>query len=178
MFGILFKPIAELTDRVVCVVFAVAATQIPVYINQYLNVLSGAMTEAQRNYDDLEKRAAELKLSVPQFVEHHLSSQDSIFHASGEHFQAMILRLQMYKEAFEKLSNCSAMEKPFIFYQYYDSVLGEAVQFQPGMPLNQEGFMYALVGVVIALMAMMSIRSTFSSKKEIVTEPVKEKTEV
>ena len=57
MLQTIFSPISKILDRVVCVVSALLFTQIPIYINQYLNVLSGRLGEAKTVYSEMEQAA-------------------------------------------------------------------------------------------------------------------------
>ena len=125
----LFKSFGELLDRVFCIAFALLFAQAPLYIEQYVHVLTGAKTEARISYEDIEKRAASLipPLTVEEFVQHHISSEDKVFQESGKYYQALIIRLKNYEEAFEKLTSASAWEKPFVFFKYADENLRAAM---------------------------------------------------
>ncbi len=162
----LFKSIGELADRLICIAFAIFFAQGPLYIEQYLHVLTGAKTEARIAYEDIEKRAASLipPLSVEEFIAHHLDSEDNVFQESGKHFQEMVVRLKNYETAFEKLTTCSVWEKPFVFIQYADPKLKSAMEFKPGFPFSREGLGYALFGAIAGLIIVSIIRALFSKK--------------
>ncbi|MBX7243168.1 MAG: DUF2937 family protein [Bacteroidia bacterium] len=163
----LLKSIGELADRLICIVFAILFAQAPLYIEQYIHVLTGAKAEARIAYEDIEKRAASLipPLSVDEFISHHLKSEDNVFQESGKHFQEMVTRLKNYEAAFEKLSSCSVWEKPFVFMRYADPALRDALEFKPGFPFSREGLGYALAGAVAGLILVSIIRLLFTGRK-------------
>lgn len=156
-----FRPLGELIDRAVCLLFALAFAQLPLYISQYVDVLTGALTEARINYEDLEKRAASLipPLSVEAFIQHHLDSEDSVFKSSGEHFQEMVNRLHRYEASYQALTTCSLWQKPFVFMQNIDPNLQKALVYKPGLPMNYEGLSYLLAGLLVGLILIMLVRA-------------------
>jgi hypothetical protein len=164
--SLILKPIGQLIDRIVCVAAAILLSQFPAYYLQYQNVLSGALAEAEINYKDIDKRAAELKLTIEEFVQHHLDSSDSVFHSSGEHFQEMLTRYNNYKMAVSRFQEANIFEKPFVLWDYYDERLAEKLEFHWEVPLTTEAGVYALVGIFLALLLMNGIRSFFNPKKK------------
>lgn len=157
---LIIKSIGEFTDRIVCIAVAIFFAQAPLYIEQYIHVLTGAKTEARIAYEDLEKRAASLipPLSVEEFIRHHLESEDKVFQESGKHHQGTLNRLKNYTTAFEKLTTCTAWEKPFVFFRYADPALREALEFKPGFPFSREGAAYALAGAFVGLLIVSALR--------------------
>lgn len=157
----LLRPVLELIDRIVCIVAAIALAQAPLYIEQYVHVLSGALAEAKIAYTDLEKRAASLMppLSVEEFISHHLQSEDEVFQASGKHFQEQVLRYENYQLAYEKLTTCSLLQKPFVFLQYKNDALLQALDFKPGFPFSTEGLVYGLIGALLGFVLVSAIRA-------------------
>ena len=160
-----FRPLYSLIDRIICVVAAIAAMQFPVYINQYIDVLSGALQEAKINYEDLQKRAAEIGMTVQEFVDHHLVSNDSVFHQSGLHYQDFIARYEGYQKSYEVLSTSPVWRKPFDFLRLKNSKL-KVLQFKLGLPLTVEGVVYGLLGVVAAILLLHLISIPFRKRKE------------
>lgn len=168
----LFRSIGEFIDRIFCALFAILFAQLPLYIEQYVHVLSGALAEAKLSYEDIKMRASMLvpPMTVEEFVQHHLDSEDSAFRASGEHFRESILRYEHYQSAIEQFSTCSVWSKPFVFLQNKEAHLIEALDFKPGLPFSTEGLVYVLVGAFVGFLIVSLIRGIgkkLTSKKEL-----------
>ncbi|MCB1174734.1 MAG: DUF2937 family protein [Leptospiraceae bacterium] len=141
----------NLLDRIVVVIGAVACSQIPQFIMQYTRVLEGALAEAKRNLAVATAKAAELGLSLQEFVDAHLRNPDPVFQKSGEVYREAILRYEDYQSALQGLHDASAFTRPFVFFTRLDTGLLGAMNFTPGIPLDTEGLIYALCGILIGL---------------------------
>ena len=140
-----------LADRIVSVLGALVFSQAPQFFEQYLRVLEGALAEARRNLAEARTKAAELGLTLEQFIDAHLRNNNPIFRKSGEVYQAAVERMQDYEGAYQSLSQASVWERPFSMLLHFDSDLFSAMHFTPGLPLTTEGLIYALIGVLFAL---------------------------
>jgi hypothetical protein len=159
-----FRPFGELFDRIVCIAFAILFAQLPVYINQYIDVLSGALTEARILYSDVEQQAGQMGMSVDDFIRHHLDNADEVFIKSGEVYSRAVTRYQAYDEAFTALTSASVWTRPFVFLSKQDPELRKAVVFDAGLPLNLEGAIYALAGLLVALLILGIVRRLFRKR--------------
>lgn len=179
MLSHIFRPVGEFIDRAVCLCFAIFFAQAPLYIEQYQHVLSGALAEARINYEDIEKRANELNMSVEKFISYQFEASKMfeergdtlrarVFDETGKHLQAAVARFEQYKISFEALSNASVWERPFVFFEHKDENLLEALDFKPGLPFSEEGLVYIIVGLLVGLFLMLGLRALgkrlFSSK--------------
>ena len=182
MFSLIFKPIGEFADRAICLIFAVLFAQTPLYIEQYQHVLSGALAEARINYEDIEKRANELNMSVEKFISYQFEAssmfaergdtlRSRVFDETGKHLQEGVMRYEQYQISFEQLSTAALWERPFIFLQNKDENLLAALDFKPGLPFSEEGLAYVIAGLLVGLFFMLGIRAVgkkLFSKKNIV----------
>lgn len=156
----LFGFIGSMMDRVLCAAFALVLAQFPVYVNQYIDVLSGARMEATKAYQALEAEAQRLNIDVERFVRHHEESNDSIFQASGRLHRRTIQRYKSLNEAFDALTTASIWQKPLVWRKYFDPDINQAIQFEWGVPFNTEGAVYALVGLMLGLILSLSLQAT------------------
>ncbi len=172
MFSLIFKPFGELIDRAVCLIFAVLFAQAPLYIEQYQHVLSGALAEARINYEDIEKRANELNMSVEKFISYQFEAsamfaekedtlRSRVFEETGKHLQEGVARFEQYKIAFEQLSTASVWARPFVFWQHKEEHLLAALDFKPGLPFSEEGVCYVFAGLLIGVCLVLGIRALF-----------------
>jgi|GEM_PF-2010801 len=147
-----FSPVFSLADRVICVVMAIILAQGPIYTNQYLNVLSGALKEATINYNEIKEKAKENSLSVPAYIDRHVNSTEEIFRDTGEVLEKSVKRYDRYNEAFTAISASNVFMRPVNLITHFDPKLNEAVQFEPGVPVTMEGLGYAVIGILFGLL--------------------------
>lgn len=166
----LFTPFGEILDRIICIVIVLLFMQFPMYINQYVDVLSGAQMESRLTYTDLESRALNNGLKVDEFIDRLKANEDLIVRESGEVSENVVNRYEKYTNALEALTHSSVWVRPFQLIGHYDSSINAAMQFEPGLPFNLEGFIYAAVGLIISLLIVgvgrWLFRRIFGSKKK------------
>lgn len=139
-----------LLSRVLAVVLALAAAQLPVYYAQYLQTLSGARVEAQGRYEELVREAGALNLDAEDFIVRHEENSDPVFQSSGRIHRSTLARFTKLDTAWRALSQASVLNKPAALLRHYDPAIAKAVPFEPGVPLTMEAAGYALAGVVAA----------------------------
>lgn len=154
----------SLIDRIICVVVAVIFLQAPVLMNQYQNVLAGAQVEASRTYERLEEIALRFDQSVEDFLAELLADDNPKVVANAEADQEQVDRYRWYSEALTAFADANAFTRPMVFFQYLDPQLLDAVVFQPGLPLTVEGFVYALLGIVLAMGVISLVKRLFRRK--------------
>lgn len=142
--------IAGLLDRMLAVVLAITVAQAPLYYAQYTQVLAGVRLEAEARYLELQKEAQQLHMSVEAFVTRHEASRDPAFQASGRIHRNTLNRYRQFDAAWRDLSSASPAQKPERLWRHYDRRIHEAVQFQPGLPLNTEGLVWGGIGLLLA----------------------------
>ncbi|TAJ50877.1 MAG: DUF2937 family protein [Nevskiaceae bacterium] len=146
----LLQLFAGLLDRVLAVVLAITAAQAPIYYAQYTQVLAGVRLEAEARYLELQQEARRLHMSVEAFVTRHEASGEPTFQASGRIHRNTLTRYRLYDTAFQALRSASPTQKPERLWRYFDRRIHDAVQFQPGLPINTEGLVWASLGLLLA----------------------------
>lgn len=139
-----------LTSRVLAVVLAVSAAQLPVYFDQYLQTLTGARLEASQRYQQLLQEAGTLNLGAEDFIVRHEENSDPVFQASGRIHRSTLQRFTRLDTAFQALSGATVFERPLVFARYFDRDIAGATRFTPGLPLTLEAGGYALAGLLLA----------------------------
>ena len=157
----LLRAFGHLIDRVMVVALALGAAQFPMFYAQYADTLAGAQAEAQMRYNELESSAAELQLSVDQFIERHRSSPDPVFRASGDIHRSTVTRYRKLDTALHQIRDAEPWEKPVVLGQVYDPQILAAMEFEPGLPLTIEGLAYGFAGLLIASIFAVATRAVF-----------------
>lgn len=145
-------PFGEILDRIICIVLVLLFMQLPMYINQYVDVLSGARMEAKRTYDDMDQRARSNGLSITDFIKRLKENEDVIVRESGEVSENVVSRYEKYTAAQEALTRSSVWVRPFVLMGHYDPSIHAAMHFEPGLPLTIEGLIYAVAGLAFSLL--------------------------
>jgi hypothetical protein len=162
---VLLRGFGHLLDRVFGVVLAVGAAQFPLYYAQYADTLAGAQSEAQARYLELERAAAAQQLSVDQFIEHHEDNGDAVFRASGEIHRTTVSRFRTLDSSLRQVRGAQVWEKPLVLARVYDRQVAQVLRFQPGLPLSGEGFIYALLGLLLATLLSALVRAMFRKRR-------------
>ena len=147
----MLRPIGTLFDRIFCLGLAVLLAQFPVYLNQYIDVLSGAQQEAETTFRDLEQAAASFQLRVDEYLQRLQENADPMVQANAEVSMRVVERYRRYTEALGDLTTTSVWGRPFALAKHYDPAIHSAMHFEPNIPLTWEGAIYALLGLLLAL---------------------------
>lgn len=150
----MFSFLKNFTDKIIAVLFAVLFCQFPAIYNQYFNVLSGALLEAQKTYDDIQKQAQENNLSLQEFIGRYLKNADEVFQGGGKVMQNSVERYINYRSAYQDFKDGSAIEKPYIFIKNFSSEIWGAMDYQASVPFNLEGLFYAILGILFCILIL------------------------
>lgn len=153
-----------LLERVFGLTLALCAVQFPVYFAAYCNTLAGAQLEAQTRYQELEREAASVPLSVNEFIQRHESNADAVFRASGRIHRTTIERYRRFTAMQAALSSAPLWARPWVLSQNFDRSLHLATRFEPGLPLSVEGGAYALGGLLLAWLLSSALGWVFTPK--------------
>ncbi|MCX7632718.1 MAG: DUF2937 family protein [Turneriella sp.] len=142
----------SLAERIAVFFVALLFSQMPQFMNLYLNVLSGAKVAQEKAVAALREKADELGMTPEQFIADLLQSTRKAAQASGELHRQQLADYERTKRAYEALKNASLWVRPFVFLRYADWALAKNVQFQPALPFTVEAFIYVLVGILSGML--------------------------
>jgi hypothetical protein len=129
---------------------AVAATQFPAYYLQYKQRLGGFATKAQDNaqshMDNAAARGLELKAYADQLREGGFPEQ-------AETLLQQVASAEALTKQYAMVSQAAWFEQPFILARVFSSRIGQDAwqDMSWALPLNASGFVYAFIGMVLAL---------------------------
>ncbi|MEL6672147.1 MAG: DUF2937 family protein [Bacteroidota bacterium] len=159
----ILKPLGNVADRIICVVMAVLLAQLPVYINQYVDVLSGAKQESEITYKELVSIASSYNRSVDEYLEELMANPDRMVRDNAEVSQSTVQRYKKYAQALEALSTGPSWMRPFKLARHYDANIHSAIQFEPNIPLTFDGLLYGFVGLLLGMALVGIFRSIWRS---------------
>lgn len=161
----LLRAFGHLLDRILVVLLALGAAQFPMYYAQYVDTLAGAQSEAQVRYRELERAAADVQLSVDQFIERHAGNPDAAIRESAQIHRNTVTRFRRFDRALTRLRDAPAWQKPLALTEVYDRQIAQATKFTPGLPLTMEGLIYGFVGLLVAALSGALVRALYRSSR-------------
>ena len=142
-----------LIDRLVCVVGAVLLSQLPEFIQQYLQRLGGHLDEARRQLEQFQTVAAKAGLTFQQLVANSLASTEPTVARLGGVMRDTADRVDALAAADAAIRHASMFTRPLVFLRHIDLSVAHATWtiFRPAVPTTVEGLVYAACGVLLAL---------------------------
>ena len=151
----LFSAGETLIDRILCVVGAVVFSQAPEFMQQYLQRLGGHLAEARRQLAQFEDIARQAGRTLQELAAQYATNADPTVVGMGRLMSETETRVNALSASEAALRDASVWERPFVFLRHLDSEIasGTAGVFKPAVPTTIEGILYALMGVVVILVA-------------------------
>jgi hypothetical protein len=144
------KATETMLDRVLCVLGAVAFSQGPEFMQQYLQRLGGHLSEARRHLFQFETVALRKGQSVDQYAA-NLKNTDMDL---GQVVETSISRVNDLAAAEAAIRGASPFGRPFVFVQHLDNAIASDTWsvYKPAVPTTTEGLLYAAAGIVVLLL--------------------------
>lgn len=142
-----------LIDRVLCVGGAVLFSQVPEFMQQYLQRLGGHLDEARRHLAEFHRAAAQTGISLDQLIAKTARNADPAVAKLGGVMTETVTRTENLQAAHDALIGANLWERPFIFLRYLEADIARGTWrvFQPAVPTTYEGLTYALLGMLVLL---------------------------
>ncbi len=143
----------RLLDRVLCVLGAVIFSQLPEFMQQYLQRLEGHLDEARLQLERFREAASQSGMTLDQLVAGSGQNPDPSMGRLGGVVRSLIARVDDLASADAAFRHASMWSRPFVFAAHLDPGIAKAtwVIFRPAVPTTLEGLLYAGVGMVVIL---------------------------
>ena len=143
----------RLLDRVLCVVGAVLFSQLPEFMQQYLQRLEGHLDEARLQLDHFKAAASQSGMTLEQLVAGTAQNPDPAMGRLAGVVRALMERVQDLGSADAALRGASSWTRPFVFLAHLNWGIARATWaiFRPAVPATAEGVFYAAAGMLIVL---------------------------
>ena len=140
-------------DRVLCVLGTVAFSQIPEFMQQYLQRLGGHLDEARRQLAQFRQAAEQSGLTLDRLITQTGANADPAVAKLGGVMTDAVARVEELQAAQTAIQSASLWERPFVFLRNLDTEIVRATSeiFKPAVPTTVEGLVYAVVGMVVLL---------------------------
>lgn len=165
------KFLFTMVDRIMAVLGAFIFCQIPSFMQQYTQLLLGHLEECKRLLATIEHNASQSNKTILEYIQKFLTQQDPDFVNTGLLLQNIQQRSIELSTSYSNLQQASLWKKPFVFLSQLDSGIFKETYsgFVPALSFSLETIVYALFGMVFAIMmlrlASWGCRSIFRSKK-------------
>ena len=132
----------------IALVFAVVATQMPEYVEQYRQRLGGAIDELARIVARFDSDSAQQGLTEGAGIDRLKANGDRFVQRRGAAMEDDVLRLQSLRDAQDQLRNEGPLGRVATLVTHYDSQVarGTFSDFQPAVPTSPEAFVFGAVG--------------------------------
>ena len=131
-----------LLDRALCVVGAVAFSQIPEFMQQYLQRLGGRLDEARRQLEQFRAAAEQSGLTLDQLAARAAADPDpAIGRLGGLAGGAGGPDERARRRGCVAIRHASLFARPFVFIRHLDPAIARATAtiFRPAVPTTAEG---------------------------------------
>jgi len=141
-------------DRVLCVVGTVAFSQIPEFMQQYVQRLGGHLDEARRQLGQFHNAAEQSGITLDRLIAQTSSNSDAAVAKLGGVMTEAVTRVDELQAAQNAILTASIWERPFVFLRNVDSDIARATWqiFKPAVPTTVEGLVYAGIGMLVLLL--------------------------
>jgi hypothetical protein len=136
-------------DRVLCVAGAVIFSQLPEFLQQYLQRLGGHLDEARRQLGQFQQTAAQSGLTLDRLIADTKAQTEPAVAQLGQVMANTAARVDALQTAESSLRHASLWTRPFVFLRHVDGPIARATwsAFRPGVPTTFEGMVYAGLGM-------------------------------
>lgn len=142
-----------LLDRILCVLGAVLFSQVPEFMQQYLQRLGGHLDEARRQLQQFQEVATSSGISLKDLIHRTATNAEPAVAKLGAVMSDTVDRVDALAAAQAALLHASLWSRPFVFVRHLDFAIAHATWsiFKPAVPTTLEGMVYALLGVIVFL---------------------------
>ena len=131
--------------------FAVAASQLPEYAQQYRQRLGGAIDELDAIIERFDAEAAQSGMSKEQGISHLQQSDDHLVQQRGDQMRDTILRRDRLEKQSDDFAKAGPVGRMLVLAEDFDpKIASRAYQaYEPAVPTTSEGLIAAVVGFVV-----------------------------
>lgn len=143
--------ISGMVDRVIGVAGAVIFSQAPMFIHQYMQSLSGHVSELKLQIASLREVSVTAGKSLSEYIGKFTGSPDPDFSAQGRWMGELLDRYSNMNTSLTALQDSSVWARPLLFVRhcYLDIAEQTYREFTPGIAFSVEGLAYAAAGMLL-----------------------------
>ena len=161
----IFAMIGSLFDRLSLIVGAFLGSQIPSFMLQYQQHLSGKVDALHQLMVQLYQMASLSQKSLELYIQKFKENPDPDFVRQGEFMEGIVEQFNNLQLAFTHLQESSFWLRPFYFIKDFQSDIGRSTyaSFEPGYNLTIEGLCYTFLGMFFGWILYRAILNIFAA---------------
>lgn len=134
---------------------AAAGAQFPGFYAQYVQHISGRLSQARADLAPVARDAAARGLSVPDYLDRAQREGGELTGTLVEGYRTASEALQRLEAAYTALRAAGPLERPFALARHFhgEAAHGVLQDFRPTLPLTAEGLSYAAAGLLLGISA-------------------------
>jgi len=133
--------------------FAVAASQLPEYAQQYRQRLGGAIDELNALIERFDAEAAQSGMNEAQGITHLQQSEDRFVQQRGDQMRDTILRRDRLEKQSDDFAKAGPVGRILVLAEDFDpKIAARAYEaYEPAVPTTLEGLIAALIGFLVGI---------------------------
>ena len=148
------KALSGLIDRAFAAVGAALFSQAPAFVTHYQQRLGGHVDEAARNVKTWQNIANSIAQGcLDTLVRMGQASHEAFSQEAARKCAEDMARYDALRQALDAVQNAPVWLRSAVFLRHADMEIARATarNFTPNLPMNAEGLMYALVGLIFGV---------------------------
>lgn len=178
----MFRWIEYIIDRLLAVLCAIVFLQIPGFVAQYTQQLSGHVAELHFQVEQLQQSTSKSGKSADELAMKFLVSSDRDIVNQGSFIRELLVRERLLTLSLIDLQSASPLLRPLQLALHFDWMVAQETwgQFTFAIQLSLEGAIYGLIGIIVGLGIFAAIRKILYGLCIILSAPFRrrKKTEI
>lgn len=165
----MLKWLGGLLDRSIAVAGAVVFAQAPLFMQQYTQQMIGRAAELNLQVEAMRKSAGLSGKTIEQLSQKFMENSDPDIMRQGEMMMATVGRWHHITDGLVAMQESSIWSRPaaFLYHLNSEAFFSTMHEFRMGIPLNMEGGIYAVLGVVAGYSVFAIFRGIFRQIRNI-----------
>lgn len=145
--------LARLVNGLSAAAGAAAAAQFPSFYAQYVQHVSGRLSQARADLKPVMRDAAERGLDLSAYLEQARREGGELTATLVKGYVNAIETLRRLEGAYAALREAGPLERPFVFARHFHGEVAQGTlhNFAPALPLSAEGLAYASAGLLLGI---------------------------
>lgn len=147
--------LATLIDRCLFTVFFILGLQLPEFMQQYTQRLSGHLHEAHYQLDQFQAIANnQFQGNLLALIKRYQSNADNVFQQTGQMIENLVLRIEGFNQSLTNLQQGDYPDRLYYFVTQIDPELAAATlkQYQLAVPLDMHALITGATFAIILLL--------------------------
>ena len=164
----MLKFLSSILDKIVFTVIFIIGVQLPEFIQQYIQRLSGHLDEAKHHLAQFQHIAdIQFQGNLQALIERYNANADSAIQQTGQLVDAMLKRIEAFELHITALHQPNYFDRTFAFISQLDLTLAQAtyLDYQLAIPLELTAI---LTGVSFALLMIFLQKSVYHTGRYLV----------